>query len=536
MQLSMDQQTALEQMLAWYQSGTNDPFLLTGAAGCGKTTLIKTLLDRLALNRENVLVTATSALAMSNAQEKLSDGSDQPVAKTIASCLKQPFAMVQVNAVGVNSDGTVEPGAIGAEGFTTFFDEVMRLAKKANLSSLDPVQNLLVMADSDLERVNYGKLNQLLGQQAGDPPIFKYFVDFRDRLTVTDLVDVHLMVVDEISMVSQHDLEGLLMTMNKHGMPTLLLGDPYQLEPVNEPLNHYILGEENVPSFELKTVHRQGPTSHVLAVADTVRQTGVSLKQAVVDELNNSNQQGKKVNDLMYGEISPQLPVNALPDLLLQADQTLTFTNRTVERLTKLIRDRKFGTNVHANKPRLGDRLLITQNEPGFWTQKKINDERLVNGSSAIVAHKYTNKEVKHLLKTFDASYYKLYLELKLMLVDLELEDTHQIVRKVMLNTTLMSNPKISPTAFHNSKDYANFPKKFALFNKHVLMQPDWQSEHHQILYATFGYVKTVHKAQGLEWPNVVYYQDSMARNMGTARLEYTALTRAQTKFTLIVA
>jgi exodeoxyribonuclease V len=50
-----------------------------------------------------------------------------------------------------------------------------------------------------------------------------------------------------------------------------------------------------------------------------------------------------------------------------------------------------------------------------------------------------------------------------------------------------------------------------------------------------FGYVLTVHKAQGSQWDDVVLFDESFAFQEGRERWLYTGVTRAAKKLTIVV-
>jgi exodeoxyribonuclease-5 len=49
-----------------------------------------------------------------------------------------------------------------------------------------------------------------------------------------------------------------------------------------------------------------------------------------------------------------------------------------------------------------------------------------------------------------------------------------------------------------------------------------------------FGYVLTVHKAQGSQWDNVTLFDESFAFREHRARWLYTGITRAATRITIV--
>ena len=50
-----------------------------------------------------------------------------------------------------------------------------------------------------------------------------------------------------------------------------------------------------------------------------------------------------------------------------------------------------------------------------------------------------------------------------------------------------------------------------------------------------FGYVLTVHKAQGSQWDSVVLFDELFAFSEGRARWLYTGITRAAKQLTVVL-
>jgi exodeoxyribonuclease V alpha subunit len=86
-----------------------------------------------------------------------------------------------------------------------------------------------------------------------------------------DVPDDALIIVDEASMLDLPTIYRLLDCMPP-GARLLLVGDPYQLPPIGFGLVFDVLVDsENVPTVELKAVHRQSEASGIPAVATAIR-------------------------------------------------------------------------------------------------------------------------------------------------------------------------------------------------------------------------------------------------------------------------
>jgi exodeoxyribonuclease-5 len=62
----------------------------------------------------------------------------------------------------------------------------------------------------------------------------------------------------------------------------------------------------------------------------------------------------------------------------------------------------------------------------------------------------------------------------------------------------------------------------------------DWQLRKRHDEF-DFGYVLTVHKAQGSQWDDVVLFDESFAFSDSRARWLYTGITRAARRLTVVM-
>ena len=56
MQLNRGQETALQNLLQWWRHRTKQVFEISGAAGTGKTTIVRELINSLGLSNDQVLL------------------------------------------------------------------------------------------------------------------------------------------------------------------------------------------------------------------------------------------------------------------------------------------------------------------------------------------------------------------------------------------------------------------------------------------------------------------------------------------------
>lgn len=99
-----------------------------------------------------------------------------------------------------------------------------------------------------------------------------------------------------------------------------------------------------------------------------------------------------------------------------------------------------------------------------------------------------------------------------------------QVGRKVLMRVTSLDEDGVVPV------DVETPPEFFLGTEKNL----NWR-ELKQADQFTFGYALTVHKSQGSQWPNVLLYDESSVFQETAARHQYTAVTRAAEKVTVVV-
>jgi exodeoxyribonuclease V len=106
-------------------------------------------------------------------------------------------------------------------------------------------------------------IHSLIYKATFDPDTETWSYQRRER---SDLGDLRLIIVDEASMVDNELARDLL----SYGIPTLVIGDPAQLPPINGP-GYFMAGE---PDVMLTEIHRQAAENPILRLADRIRRGG----------------------------------------------------------------------------------------------------------------------------------------------------------------------------------------------------------------------------------------------------------------------
>jgi exodeoxyribonuclease-5 len=228
--LTAQQQEAVDKVLAWYDQGPDQIFRLFGYAGTGKTTLARHIIDRLKV--QPVLFGAFTGKA---AYVLRSKGCDN--AQTLHSMIYLPKEKV-----------------------------------RARLNEL--TEQLKNESDED-KRTVLRRAIQIEERKLESPD---WILRDPDQC---DLSKAELLVIDEVSMVNSAMAADLL----SFAVKTLVLGDPAQLPPVDG--GGYFIDAQ--PDHLLTEIHRSALDSPVTRIATTVRTTPVGDRLYGVDDADGDN-------------------------------------------------------------------------------------------------------------------------------------------------------------------------------------------------------------------------------------------------------
>lgn len=186
--------------------------------------------------------------------------------------------------------------------------------------------------------------------------IYNCFVDRFGKLIVTkkqQLPDhIHLIIIDEISMVSKKLLEDLM----SFNIPIIALGDHGQLEPI---------GEDNgllkAPDFVLTDIIRQAEDNPIIRLSKLVR-------EGRFERMDNSNVKVLSPKDFDYSMVQ-------------WADQTLCGFNTTRNTINQNVRKIFYKTDEQL--PVVGEKLISLKNK---WDICDSEDNPLINGTICNIA------------------------------------------------------------------------------------------------------------------------------------------------------
>lgn len=283
--------------------------------------------------------------------------------------------------------------------------------------------------------------------------------------------NIKLIVVDEVSMVSQKMLDELM----SFGVPILATGDPKQLPPIGSGMNHLL----DNPDVFLDEPLRQALDNPIIYIANLIRQ---GIKPQV-------GSYGGKVN--IYNR--ERFPSH----LIEEANQILAGRNATVSNLNKFYRANVLGlNNLH---PIEGEKLICLKNNWDLRIQENQIENYLVNGLIGIA----DNIKAFPKNKTFTMDFKPIYF------------DKTQF--KKVIGDSLMFTDSGCKDDYYVQE---NYPYE-------ALMRKPLEASQTRINKFDYAYAITVYKSQGSEFDRVLYYDEMLRKDLYFEHF-YTAVTRAK--------
>lgn len=354
------------------------------------------------------------------------------------------------------------------------------------------------------------------------------------RIADDEMPSDAVIIIDEASMLSHEKThseylkfgsgnvyQDLLkyLKLSENGRQLILIGDPYQLPPVNvniaKVLQPEFLAENNianVQSIHLDKVYRQAEASKVLQNATALR------KQIEAQDFT----QFPVVAD--GSEIIVVSMDEAVKSYLWDINDAIfvAYTNREVLSINLAFRELCcFEPNTLEKK----EPLVLMQNT-------YIDDTKYFNGDVFTVEAVGTEEHFNYPIKDSDGKTH----DIKLSFTDVSLLHTasHTLINtKVLSHKLWEDSPEV--TRFEQQALMINFAQR----NRHLVRgTPEYkralrQDAYFNALFVKFGYALTCHKAQGGEW-NKVYISLNRPQNDLKTRAgfswSYTALTRARSQ------
>ena len=525
---------------------------LRGYAGTGKTyTATEIIKEKLKQDKKNsVCVIAPTNAALGVLRNKLQDFQTYRLKfKTLANLMTTPQQYVQFMDFKFNLDdiGMHELSNMLTSSFKceNVHEIIIRDTKMKfnNATQSYEKEDIFIINKEMLHKALSKKLKGLKLDQIKVDVEFIYSQpsEIRDQLK-----DFESVVIDEMPMVNQDETDLLedamrlsnnenaqskvaskSLTMNTpislDKYPTyLFVGDNGQLQPVNGVTNKYMKEEA------LKEKNNIYQLTEVLRSTDKISKIG----QLVNRKMKLSHIADVFPNEVKYYSGSTETFIKDNIEQFANSDISLTFTNKNVNLLNKLIREYKGYANSRDVKE--GEQIIVTSNS------RSENGEILfANGEEYFIEKIFTDEEAeKMLLKDEDS----IFTNIRNRLQDnKEFKDIFDFVKVIIQSGDF----KLAILKDNDKSKYAwistdlNYNKSFS-FDQSILKLDDLAMINGSIapvVKANFGYARTVYKAQGSEWDSaaILLTKTDLYITKGKTNLPYTAMTRPKSELKVFI-
>lgn len=483
MELTLQQQEALQSILSFANDKTKSIFILKGYAGTGKTTMIKTVVPELQQLGKDVSLMAPTGRAAKVLREKTG----------CEAC-------------------TIHQGIYSFERL-----EVERYDEHGQL-------------------IENGLKEKEHGENGTDDVQFFFSI----RKTKPDDPSNTIYVIDESSMISSrcanneilHFGTGVLIddlltyAQPLHGGKIIFIGDPAQLPPVGDnrsaALDESFFAERQlgVSVCELKQVLRQQGESTILKDAMMVRDV---LQSESRNHLCFERKKGE-VEDITAGSVAASFyeenPIPSIGDAIV-----IAYTNALVKDYNDALRRRYFPGSKHVVT---GDILQVVRNNMyiGTGNQKVI----LFNGDFVKVLQVSDAVEMQSAPVWGEVAGHRERLIISIGFRDAVLQTEDGSVVKCKIIDTLLNNREPNLTPLQSMALYINFRMRHTPLkqNKEAFGDTLMRDPYFNALQVKFGYAITGHKSQGGEWKTAyIDYSGRTGLNNESLRWTYTVTARA---------
>ena len=477
--LTVEQEAALNDIAAWWAIGNkNVPYRLGGQAGTGKSTLIQYIIERLGIDPVDVAGAGPTAKACRVIQVK----NRNLTVRTLHSWLYKPVQ---------TTDKVVTPSVKAklsqAAGLST--GELASWSDTAIADECEKYDIKVVWKETSKLDWASQTVSSLMRPR-------KSYNDYALGLSPQDNNPYKLLIVDESSMVSGK----VFADIKSCNIPTIMIGDPYQLPPVKAEF----IFQQHGCNFVLNEIKRQGPDSRIIRLADICKRGAFDAtftrKKAYKD----------------YPEVHI-LPFMDLPDEVLErAEIIITNTNASRVRMNRFMRQRKWRVS---DMPVQGDELLIRANQRDGYT----------NGMKAVCVAdatpvKLTQREGRNVTEHDDG-----YYQVRASVEGGEAETIYGCTKDLTEQRNFA--PKFGAwKKIERDKSVETGRNKSVETERNKSVEPERNKSVEVVVHCmAFGYVMTCHNSQGSQADCVVIINEPAWNQSPSdkARWIYTAVTRA---------
>jgi exodeoxyribonuclease V len=469
------------------------PFVLTGLAGTGKTTLISRVIEY-ALQKYG--------------PPDIDPDTGRPCGNRVVVCSPTGKAASVLNAklpLSVKKH-------IRAQTIHSFIYAIPRDAREELFNRLLNAEMEWTVATPDQKGAARAKMEGIQREIDELTSQGKGTLTFTKREPYALHRETIVAFVDEASMVGK-ELASDLLAM---GRPVIFLGDGNQLPPVNDDYG-VNLRKPNEPCAKLTQIRRQAGDSGILKLSHDILKLK-RLPDAAARASYNDVTWSPHRNPLRHLAPGPVTSSFSIPQFIVYTNDTRHGINRTIRQHVYGVPGTAFGNNPFNFLPMPGETLMIDENAP-MLNLMKGDEIKVLNVKHYIPSNPYVGGKK---IKTIQDEHYYTAL--------IEFEDVKGLRRElpIFLNDLMLTMQH--PMGIDARKASATEQRK--LFSAKRAGGTGSENVGKGALSVMFKYGITCHKSQGSEWDSVVLFNDK-PRDSYVEYL-YTGVTRARKHLTIV--
>lgn len=494
-----------------------DILTLRGYAGTGKTVTTSEIIKL--LSNKRVCVAAPTLAALAVLRSKLPHTKSYVTFKSVASFLTQPRNYIDIMGMTFNLDDD------GMKKFRAFLVqlncfnediiyETTRSRKNYYTGEIEHYTDYTINSQA-LEKVLKPKFKTITKDDLNVKTAFepKPILDVIDFISQYDYI-----FIDEASMISKAITDQIKtavdesLKMKSDKTPIIMYcGDEGQLETIEGVINPYIKAKaDNKTIFELTDILRS--TNEVAKLANMVR-NGIKIPQL-------AQVQDKFVEHV--GTVESLL--KEYPEEFEKADIVLSYTNKNVNIFNQFMRKAKGFAD--SSELKAGEQIMITAN----CGKNSKNETIFANGEEYFVKKVFNVDEAFKAINTLPEYQALINSNAKAAQVKASIESISLMGDYVLVELV----DKLNTIKYAWLSKDLNYKKgaTFTMFGKNLEDASQICDGFAPLVFADFGYARTVDKAQGAEWQKGIYVVMSheLYYDKKTNR-PYTALSRFKEDF-----
>lgn len=514
-QLSDEQKHAIQGIKPWYayakSKKKSEPYVITGAAGTGKSTILPFLLDALNIPHDKTIVLATSGTAANHARKQFEKAGVTVKSSTIARYIYQAVEVYNIatsSGVRAYDHQSLIQHMMGVPLSDDTKQSLKQIRKTNDAKAL---KTAIVALNNELLKINHPQISVSV----------KF--ELKDKNHINN--DASLIIVDEAGMVTNKQID----TLESFGVPLLLLGDTAQLGPIvhdrtkrEDQQNARINNTHSKYHHELVVIQRQTLQNPINALGHAIR-TGSDITAAYQNIVTSDGSifiRDRSNADSTFWATLFQFALDRVPTqefiLLAQTNDHVALANlHSHNELAKRFTRKQ---QVYEGEP-----LTVTFNDPLH--------KHITNGTQIVVRH------IHHTTPYYIIADIELdgRVEFNVAINTYQIHNTHinpNLTKRDTYNPTIIEYDKHYET-FYDWRGLMDYKRNVISYRADGVCSDERLNEASLLIFATYGYALTIHKAQGKEWDIVALLANQQAQTWtnderDNRRLYYTAITRCK--------